>query len=204
MRVKIAVAFVVVLAGVAVYVGEVRATPATGQSTTILAKSLFDELKIDAHTIPANIWQAAIRTHGQSDVYVVDNKFVPGGATGWHSHPGPSLIFVVAGTITNVEAAGCTCSSHRTTLGRQRLRGRRRRRRAPAAERRDGPGGDHRRPVPADRLDPAQRRACSGEAAPRRSLRGGSDALDEDPRHRRDDNEHGVRERHRTFPSPIP
>jgi len=39
-----------------------------------------------------------LKTHGQSDVYVVDNKLPPGATTGWHSHPGPSLILVVAGT----------------------------------------------------------------------------------------------------------
>src|SRR5207237_5094734 len=39
-------------------------------------------------------------TKGQSDVYVVYNKIAPGGHTGWHSHPGPSIVSVRSGTAT--------------------------------------------------------------------------------------------------------
>ena len=35
---------------------------------------------------------------------MVENDFQPGQATGWHSHPGPSLIFVVSGSVTNYES----------------------------------------------------------------------------------------------------
>src|SRR5262249_6559012 len=41
-----------------------------------------------------------IMTRGLSDVYVVHNRIVPGGHTGWHSHPGPSIISVVSGQAT--------------------------------------------------------------------------------------------------------
>jgi quercetin dioxygenase-like cupin family protein len=110
MRWKLACALAVAVGGVALYVGEVRATPGSGQVATVLAKSLFDELRINAHTLPADTWQAQLRTHGMSDVYVVDNTFAPGGTSGWHSHPGPSLIFVVKGTVTNYEGGGGSCS----------------------------------------------------------------------------------------------
>lgn len=109
-----------VLAGVlcvAFYAAEVRATPSSGLSTTILAKSLFDEVEINAHTIPANLWQARLKTHGLSDVYVVDNKLAPGGTTGWHSHPGPSLILVVAGSVTNYMGDDPSCTGHVYTAG---------------------------------------------------------------------------------------
>jgi quercetin dioxygenase-like cupin family protein len=103
MRWKLVAALAVTVAGVAVYVGEVRATPSTGQTTAIFAKSLFDQFKIKAESTPPGIWQTKIKTMGQSDLYVVDNKFDPAGTTGWHSHPGPSLVFVVSGTVTNYE-----------------------------------------------------------------------------------------------------
>jgi quercetin dioxygenase-like cupin family protein len=45
-----------------------------------------------------------------TDFYVVDNKFAPGGTTGWHSHPGPSLIVVVSGTITNYDSGNANCA----------------------------------------------------------------------------------------------
>ena len=53
----------------------------------------------------------------ESDVYVVDNKFAPGGTSGWHSHPGPSLILVVAGTVTNYSGDDPSCTPHVYTKG---------------------------------------------------------------------------------------
>jgi quercetin dioxygenase-like cupin family protein len=41
-----------------------------------------------------------MKTRGLSDVYVVKNTIVPGGHTGWHSHPGPSIVSVVSGQAT--------------------------------------------------------------------------------------------------------
>jgi quercetin dioxygenase-like cupin family protein len=94
-----------------------RATPSTGVTTTILAKSLFDEIHVSGRTNTPNVWKAKLKTHGQSDVYVVDNKFEPGGTAGWHSHPGPSLILVVAGTVTNYEGDDPACTPHTYKAG---------------------------------------------------------------------------------------
>jgi quercetin dioxygenase-like cupin family protein len=54
-------------------------------------------------------WRLWLMTQGLTDAYVVDNKFAPGADTGWHSHPGPSIVFVVAGTMTNYssDSPGC-------------------------------------------------------------------------------------------------
>jgi quercetin dioxygenase-like cupin family protein len=110
-------ALLVVVLGVGLYGGSVLATPSSGLTTTILGKSLFDEIDLKAHTIPADLWQARLKTHGLSDVYVVDNKLAPGGTTGWHSHPGPSLILVVAGAVTNYMGDDPTCTGHFYTAG---------------------------------------------------------------------------------------
>ena len=48
---------------------------------------------------------------------MVDNKLAPRGTTGWHSHPGPSLILVVAGTVTNYMGDDPTCTGHDYTAG---------------------------------------------------------------------------------------
>lgn len=98
-----------------VYGGHGSATPAApGQTTTILAKSTLDSLHIRAHAEPpeghhGKGWRLQLKTRGLTDAYVVDNKFAPGADTGWHSHPGPSIVFVVAGTMTNYssDASGC-------------------------------------------------------------------------------------------------
>ena len=111
-------ALLVVVLGVAVYAGNVLATPSSGLTTTILAKSLFDNMNINAHALDPKVkWRAMIQTHGQSDVYVVDNKLAPGGTTGWHSHPGPSLILVVAGTVTNYMSDDPSCMPHVYSAG---------------------------------------------------------------------------------------
>jgi hypothetical protein len=74
-------------------------TPAPVVSTITLATSLFDPIHVKARTSDPDRWKALLKTHGLSDVYVVDNKFPPGATSGWHSHPGPSLILVVTGTV---------------------------------------------------------------------------------------------------------
>ena len=106
------------LAGVALVAGNVSATtPAPGVTTTILAKSTVDALHIHARTHPGNQWSARLITHGDSDAYVVDNKFAAGSDTGWHSHPGPSIVFVVAGTVTNYSSDDPACAPHTYSAG---------------------------------------------------------------------------------------
>src|SRR3954468_2182652 len=83
---------------------------------------VFDSIDIHAHTIPAD-WQTLIKTKGPNDLHVVDNKLAAetatttAGTTGWHSHPGPSLIQVVAGTVTNYEGDDPSCTPHIYTAG---------------------------------------------------------------------------------------
>jgi quercetin dioxygenase-like cupin family protein len=45
-------------------------------------------------------WLLNTRVRGDSDLYITKHTFQPGGQTGWHSHPGPSLITVIEGTLT--------------------------------------------------------------------------------------------------------
>lgn len=105
------------LATLTLLAGSVHATPpAPGVTTTILAKSTIGALNINARTDPANDWSARLQTRGDTDAYVVDNKFLPGSDTGWHSHPGPSLIFVVAGTVTNY-TSDANCGPHTYAAG---------------------------------------------------------------------------------------
>ena len=109
-------ALLVVLAAVGVYAGTVLATPPSGQSTTTVARASFGPLDLRG-SVP-HVWKAKIKTRGTSDLYVIDNTFAAnGGTSGWHSHPGPSLVFVVAGTITNSMFDGHHCMTHEYTAG---------------------------------------------------------------------------------------
>jgi len=74
------------------------ATPGLGITTTIISgPTLLDAIHVKSKR---DINEVDLKTKGLSDVYVVRNVIVPGGHTGWHSHPGPSIISVVSGEAT--------------------------------------------------------------------------------------------------------
>src|SRR5438309_8081408 len=79
-------------------IGIAWATPGAGITTTIVSGPVvLDESQVV--TEHPN-WGVIFKTKRLSDVYVVRNVIVPGGHTGWHSHPGPSIISVVSGQAT--------------------------------------------------------------------------------------------------------
>jgi hypothetical protein len=78
------------------------ATPQQGVTTTILTGGAISLDEVDLHT-DTDGHKVKFKTKGLSDIYVVRNVIVPGGHTGWHSHPGPSIISVVAGVATAYE-----------------------------------------------------------------------------------------------------
>jgi quercetin dioxygenase-like cupin family protein len=92
-------------------------TPPPQPTTKLLAQSVVGALNLRAHTMPANQWRLALRTRGLSDTYVVDNAFAPGASTDWHSHPGPSLVFVVSGSVTNHSSDEPGCAGHAYKTG---------------------------------------------------------------------------------------
>jgi quercetin dioxygenase-like cupin family protein len=81
-------------------------------------KATFDEIDVsakwDINPSPdiTYFWKARIDTKGESDLYVVRNTFDSGATTGWHTHPGPSLITVTVGTITAYDGDDPTCTPH--------------------------------------------------------------------------------------------
>jgi len=95
----LALAFLAVL-GVA---ATAYATASSGFSTEQLSLGRFGEMRI-------NTGDVKLKTKGDSDVYVVRNTVVPGGQSGWHYHPGPSLITVVQGTATFYDSDDPTCT----------------------------------------------------------------------------------------------
>lgn len=93
------------MAGAAVGIAvPATATPSSGFSTEQLAKGVYD--KIDLNADKDGKWDLKLRTKDVSDVYNVRNTITPGGYSGWHTHPGPSLITVTAGQITVYEGDG--------------------------------------------------------------------------------------------------
>ncbi len=95
-------------AGVAV------ATQGSGNTSANLAVGAFDDIRVKTHVDGHKV---EIDTKGRSDVYVVSNVFEPGGHSGWHTHPGPSLITVKTGTITVYGDDDPTCTPMVVTAG---------------------------------------------------------------------------------------
>ena len=117
MKLKLFLALLLGVLGVAAYVGNVLATPPSGVTPTIFAIGRFDNIDTTTKTDidPDNatdFWQARISTKGITDVHVLQNVIAPGGNFGWHSHPGPSLVIVKSGTATFYLASDPTCSPH--------------------------------------------------------------------------------------------
>jgi quercetin dioxygenase-like cupin family protein len=98
------------ITGVVVSSSPVLATPSTAASK-VLVQAPIGGLRIVAanKTVTGQPWAALLATYGISDGYVVENDFQPGQTTGWHSHPGPSLIFVVKGSVTNYQSDEPNC-----------------------------------------------------------------------------------------------
>ena len=107
------------LVGVAVYVTNVLATPPSGFTAAQQWKGLFGE--IDLLVVSKEPKQPGhrvkLKTQGPSDLYVTRNEIAPGGQSGWHTHPGPSLIIVAAGEITAYAGDDPTCTPTRYRAG---------------------------------------------------------------------------------------
>jgi quercetin dioxygenase-like cupin family protein len=107
MRSKWALAVVVGLLAIAVTAASVLATPGSGFTPVQQWKGVFDEIDVTAKT---DGYKAKLETRGTSDVWVTRNAIDPGGQSGWHTHPGPSLITVTVGEVTAYDSDDPTCT----------------------------------------------------------------------------------------------
>jgi hypothetical protein len=112
--------------GAGAYVRNVQATPAAGFTGTTIAVGRFGDINAINHSLFPdglgrsrfkNLWLSFQKTKGPSDLYVQSNVWEPGGTTGWHTHPGHSLIIVTAGTVTTYEGGDPSCRPHVYTAG---------------------------------------------------------------------------------------
>jgi hypothetical protein len=103
------------------YAGRVQATSPVGFVGVTIATGTFGEINVfnsvippDAwkHWLKSDVWLSWQKTKGDSDLYIQSNTWQPGGTTGWHSHPGHSLIIITSGTVTNYESDDRHCKPH--------------------------------------------------------------------------------------------
>ena len=94
--------------------GQAVATPASaGFVTEILGRSFFEQIRVstahgDDDVATANL--VKILAKDPSDVYVARNTVAPGANSGWHSHPGPSVVLVTSGTASVYEGDDPSCT----------------------------------------------------------------------------------------------
>jgi quercetin dioxygenase-like cupin family protein len=103
----VALGGVLALTAAGLTAGLALATAAGGITSTPIVSGRLAEVNL---LVKTGAWKAQIRTKGESDVSVVENRIAPGGTFGWHSHPGPSLIVVKQGTVTFYRGDDPTCS----------------------------------------------------------------------------------------------
>lgn len=96
-----------VLAAALIVVPALATTP-KGLMAEQVAMGRFGEINVKTHNFPPH--KVKLKTKGNSDVYVIRNTFAAGGSSGWHTHPGPSLITVTKGQITAYEGDDPTCT----------------------------------------------------------------------------------------------
>jgi quercetin dioxygenase-like cupin family protein len=88
--------------------GPVSATPATGFTAVQQIRGAYGELDVQGEK--TGKWDVKLTTKDTSDVWVVRNSIAAGGQSGWHRHPGPSLITVTIGEITAYDSTDPLCS----------------------------------------------------------------------------------------------
>jgi hypothetical protein len=93
---------IAILLGVALAVvsaGTALATPSSGVSASTLGRATIEgKLKM--------------RSEGLADAVIREVTIAPGGTTGWHTHPGPVLVIVTAGSLTLYDADDGSCAGH--------------------------------------------------------------------------------------------
>jgi hypothetical protein len=110
-----------ILLGAAIVATSVSAlaTSPEGFRSTTTAQGRFASIDVSNYFISSKgkLWVSWQKTKGPSDGYFLTNVWQPGGTTGWHTHPGHTLIIVTAGTITHYDGDDPNCTPHVYTTG---------------------------------------------------------------------------------------
>jgi quercetin dioxygenase-like cupin family protein len=115
---RLGLALLTAVIAVAAFAGMTLATPGVGVTSTTIAAGDLAPVELNTKT---GDWKLALRTKGNSDVSVVENRVTPGGTFGWHNHLGPSIVVVKSGALTFYRAEDPTCTGEVYTAGQALL-----------------------------------------------------------------------------------
>lgn len=92
------------------------ATPPVGTWAPVpLSRGTFDDLNVMAEK--TGKWDLMLKAKGLTDVRVTRVPFAVGTSSGWHSHPGPNLLTVTAGTVVEYDGDNPLCTGTTYTVG---------------------------------------------------------------------------------------
>ena len=91
------------------------ATPPDGFVGTPVSRGEFQPMDVAAPEVGQ--WSLQLKSTAISDILVTRNAIATGGHSGWHRHPGPSLISVTAGEIVAYESHDPDCRPVRYRAG---------------------------------------------------------------------------------------
>jgi hypothetical protein len=94
-------------------------TMSTGTQSTLLGRASFGDPSQETFKVKriTGDWHAEVKAKPTLDLAVQRIVFQPGGQSGWHTHPGPVFIQVVAGVMTFYESHDPNCAPIVRTVG---------------------------------------------------------------------------------------
>lgn len=92
---------------VAVMTVPALATHTTGFSPSTISFGVFGPFDVKAEK--NDKWDLSIKSKGQTDLRVNRVVWAPGASSNWHSHPGPNLLTVKRGSVTEYEGSDPLC-----------------------------------------------------------------------------------------------
>ena len=103
-----------------------EATPPAGVTFTVLSRASVPEFDARRRYRPERndpadkkrkVWTIELEATRMIDVVTVLFTVQPGGHSGWHTHQGPALFTVSAGTLTMYEGDDPSCTPHQFPTG---------------------------------------------------------------------------------------
>jgi quercetin dioxygenase-like cupin family protein len=85
------------------------ATPGGGVLSNIISRATFGPFHVESES---GGFDVELKSKGLSDIVTQTITLAPEGHSGWHSHPGPAIVSVKAGSLTFYEAHDPSCTPH--------------------------------------------------------------------------------------------
>jgi quercetin dioxygenase-like cupin family protein len=109
---------VIAAAAVAALASAVWATQGSGATGVVAARAAFVDLVDLKFSLRDNHrGRDNIQVRNAGDTVMQQITFVPGGYSGWHSHPGPAVVLVASGQLTFYDGDDESCTGRTYSAG---------------------------------------------------------------------------------------